>query len=213
MKVLSPLRRKTIAKVANGSNLEYEVRQFRRLSSYELVHENNIAKNHETLVSLGLDKSFDEMMAMKRKPGEKKGGGRQAKRARKGDGGEYNGEDSDEEEEDEDATLAERIPCVQRAKPAAKSPAVKDWVKKAETNLEKDTFGPRWTELVSQWYLHEQQNGFVCPVRVCIVIIGELTCCSDEESFGKASAQGNWGVGAEGENREPGHQGRRAVCE
>ncbi|KAJ7889379.1 hypothetical protein B0H14DRAFT_2561878 [Mycena olivaceomarginata] len=160
MKVLSPLRRKTIAKIANGSNLEYEVRQLRRLSSYELVRENNIAKNHETLVSLGLDKSFDEMMAMKRKPGEKKGGGQQAKRARKGDRGEYDGEDSDEEKEDEDATLAERIPRVQRAKPAAKSPAVKDWVKKAETNLEKDVFGPRRTELVSQWYLREQQNGF-----------------------------------------------------
>ncbi|KAJ7884190.1 hypothetical protein B0H14DRAFT_2202283, partial [Mycena olivaceomarginata] len=49
--------------------------------------------------------------------------------------------------------------------PVAKSPAAKEWVKKAETNLEKDAFGPRWAELVSQWYLREQQTGFMCPTK------------------------------------------------
>jgi hypothetical protein len=90
MRVLSPLRRKIFAKVASGSNIGYEVRQLHRLSSYELARENNIAKNREMLVSLGLDKSFDEMMAIKRKAGEKKGGRRAAKRARKGHGEDSN---------------------------------------------------------------------------------------------------------------------------
>jgi hypothetical protein len=181
MKVLSPLRRKTFTKVANGSNLEYEVRQLRRLSSYELVRENNIARNHETLVSLGLDKSFDEMMAIKRKAGAKQDGKRATKRTRKRDEEEYDKDSSTDEDQqemedgDEDAPSAAHAPCTQRAKLAVISLAPKEWVKKAETTLERAAFGPRWGELVSQWYLREQQNGFVCPVSIFSACTGVVS--------------------------------------
>ncbi|KAJ7350071.1 hypothetical protein DFH08DRAFT_667128, partial [Mycena albidolilacea] len=26
-------------------------------------------------------------------------------------------------------------------------------------------FGPQWSELVEQWYLHEKNHGFVCPTK------------------------------------------------
>jgi hypothetical protein len=73
----------------NPTELTVVVWQLEHLSAYKLVPENNIARNFKTLVALGLDKSFDEIMgAAKRKGGEKKRGMGQVFAKGRGGGGE-----------------------------------------------------------------------------------------------------------------------------
>jgi hypothetical protein len=183
MVVLSPLRRRTMATASNPEELAFEIRQLRRLSPYELVRENNIAKHKEVLKSLGLDKSFSELMGIKKgaAPGggkrKKTGGGgrgRKAKRARedRGDEDEQSGsgeeEDEEEEEEEEEETSAPpaRAPRAQCTKAAPARAAPKEWVVKAKNLLEDESLGEAWAQLVRLWYLREEGKGFVAPVRV-----------------------------------------------
>lgn len=188
MIVLSPLRRQTLAAASNPEELEYEVRQLKRLSAYELVRENNIAKHKELLAKLGLDKSFSEIMGLKKSGGKKGGGkrknsggvaGRKAKRAKKGDenendseeGGDEEEEGEEEEEEDADAPApapapAPRAPRPQRSKPGPSRAAPKEWAVKVRKVLETDAFGKIWTDLVGEWHRREEGKGFVSPVSV-----------------------------------------------
>jgi hypothetical protein len=107
--VHSPLRRRVLAAASNPEEIEYEVRQLARLSTFERVRKNNIAKHKETLKSLGLDKSFSELMGlkkgktagMKRKVVGKTGRKAKAKRTR----GE--GDDNDEDDEDDEGSDSE----------------------------------------------------------------------------------------------------------
>jgi hypothetical protein len=77
-----------LAKRADSGGIAYEIHQLRRLSAYELVRENNVVKNKELLVALGLDKLFDEVMGQskngKRKAPVKKG--QPTKRGKRGRG-------------------------------------------------------------------------------------------------------------------------------
>jgi hypothetical protein len=211
MLVKLPLRRRTLKEGVTPVALNAAIWNLKRMSAYELVRENNVAKNHEILVSLGLDKSFEEVMglpkkkaggkvgAQKRKAGGKvgaqKGGRRAAKRAR----GEGNCEEEDYKgnSEDEDDDIPPRAPWDPCAKPTPKVAVPKEWVKKAEASLERGKFGPQWGELVEQWYLYEKNHGFVCPVMFfssCGLNLGaNLTflLVADQGALGQAPAQRN----------------------
>jgi hypothetical protein len=158
MLVKSPLRRRTLKEGVTPVALNTAIWNLKRMSAYELVRENNVAKNHEILVSLGLNKSFEEVMGLQKKKaggkvGAQKGRRRAAKRAwGEGNGEEedYEGNSEDEEEEDEDDDIPHCAPRDPRAKPMPKVAAPKEWVKKAEASLERGKFGPQWSELVEQ---------------------------------------------------------------
>jgi hypothetical protein len=181
IEVLSPLRRRTVASVEDPSDpmqLWTAVNQLRRLSTSELLRENNIARNKELLATLGLDKTFNEKMGMEKKgPAAKRvrsGGpaGRKAKRS-KGQDEEVSGaskEDEDNEEEEDEPTPALRA-RTQRVKPAVRRAAPKEWVVKAKKALEQDDMGPEWVELVREWYRREEDKGFVSPVSVCLTSV------------------------------------------
>jgi hypothetical protein len=172
------------AAIATG-NPRSEAWRFERMSAYELIRENNIAKNRETMKRLGLDKSFEEMQEEmgggagkgKRKTagatGNGKPGGRKTKRTRvDADGGSGGDDEEDYEDDDgEDVVLASKPPAqprAQRMKPTAAKPAPKEWVLKAKTLLEEKAFGGLWPELVEQWYLREESKNFVSPVSVFV---------------------------------------------
>ncbi|KAJ7923568.1 hypothetical protein B0H13DRAFT_1602476, partial [Mycena leptocephala] len=42
--------------------------------------------------------------------------------------------------------------------------APKEWVVKAKKSLEEDDMGPKWVELVGEWYRREEGKGFISPV-------------------------------------------------
>ncbi|KAJ7346457.1 hypothetical protein DFH08DRAFT_960928 [Mycena albidolilacea] len=152
--VNSPLQR---AAIATG-NPRSEAWHFERMSADELIRENNIARNRETMKRLGLDKCFEEMQeAMgggagkgKRKAAgateNGKPGGHKTKRTRvDADGGSGGDDEEDHEDDDgEDVVLASKPPAqprAQRMKPTAAKPAPKEWVLKAKTLLEEKAFG------------------------------------------------------------------------
>jgi hypothetical protein len=178
IEVLSPLRRKTMASVEDPSDsmqVWAAVNQLRRLSTSELVRENNIARNKEMLAKLGLDKSFNEHMGITKGAGKRtnSGGttGRKVKRARRqgekeadGHSEEEDDEDEDDEEDDAPRPAPHPAPRPLRAKPAAHRAAPKEWVVKAKKSLEEDDMGPKWVELVGEWYRREEGKGFISPV-------------------------------------------------
>jgi hypothetical protein len=207
--VQSPLRRKTLA-AASNEELEYEIRQLKRLSAFELVRENNIARNKEMLKKLGLDKSFNDVMGLT-KSGEKRkaegSGGRKAKQGR--------GETEEEDEGENDTPPAPRAARPMRAKPIAQRPPPKEWAKKAKTLLEEKDLGEAWKELVIQWYAHEEKKGFVSPVRIPVhrLPIRRLRVLSitGEGPLGEAASFASRLLGSESQDRNPGDQGHRHV--
>jgi hypothetical protein len=182
--VHSPLRRRVLASASTPDKIQYEVCQLARLSAFELVRENNIAKHKETLKSLGLDKSFNELMGLKkgktagvkRKAVGKKGRKGKSKRLR-GENGDDDEEDEDEDEEgsdsgedeEDDTPVAPRAPRLQRTI-ASRTTAPKEWIVKAKKMLEKEELGATWDELVVEWYRREERKGFVSPVTICLTL-------------------------------------------
>jgi hypothetical protein len=170
--VKSPLRR---AAMATG-NPQNEAWRFQRMSSYQLVCENNIAKNQELIKQLGLDKTFEEMQKEmggrpakgKRKgPGAQEKGGRKAKRTRVDEDGGSGDEEAYEDDDGEDPDPAGKPPAqprAQRIKPVAAKAAPKEWVLNAKALLEEKAFDGPWPELVEQWYRREESKSFVSPV-------------------------------------------------
>jgi hypothetical protein len=222
LEVRSPLRRKIEKEATMPEALQVAIWRLQRLSAYELVRENNIATNHELLVSLGLDKSFEEAMGLKRKKaeGKNKKGRRASKRVRgEGEADDEVCSEEEEEEEEEEEPVAPRVPRPSREKPAPKAPAPKEWVKKAEKLLQGDSFGPLWTQLVAQWRLREEQTGFETSVsRSAFEVAGILTDFfgsppPDEEPLCKITTRASRRLGAEGESWRPGHQGHRGIRE
>jgi hypothetical protein len=182
-----PLHRKTVATASNDEELEYKIHQLRHLSTFELVRENNIARNKEELKRLGLDKSFNEAMGLTKQGGKckaKGGGGRKAKHGRsEAEEGNESEEEDDVNEDDEEENNALAAPCIawpQRAKPGAQHPAPKEWIKKARPLLQQQDLGKAWEELVVQWYTCEEKKGFILPVRFppCRVQTGRLRALS-----------------------------------
>jgi hypothetical protein len=151
------------------------------MSAWELERENNVARNNETFVRLGLNKDFEEAIGLpskkggKRKRGEKNAG-RKSKRQREGaeEGGYDDGEGEDDKLKEDGDLPAASEPCSQRAKPAAKPVAVKEWAWKARALLEEKNFGPEWLELVQVWYHREEGKGFVAPVSFPGRYIGRM---------------------------------------
>ncbi|KAJ7457523.1 hypothetical protein B0H11DRAFT_1723526 [Mycena galericulata] len=145
---------------------------------YELERENNIARNKETLVSLGLDKpaavwggadTAGAPTGTKRKGAGRKG--RKAKKKTKGalesdddDEGEEEEEEEEEGSEGEDVPLAARAPRVPRVttKPP---PAPKEWAVKARAFLEDADRGAQWKALVGLWWAREASKGFASPTK------------------------------------------------
>ncbi|KAJ7354141.1 hypothetical protein DFH08DRAFT_955553 [Mycena albidolilacea] len=142
--VQSPVRH---AAMATG-NPRSKAWRFQRMSTYELVRKNNIAKNKETIKALGLDKTFEEMQEMGRRAGKGKHkesgargkGGCKTKHPRVDkDGGSGGDEEDYEDDEGEDSVPASKPPAQPRAqhmKPVAAKPAPKEWVLKAKALLE-----------------------------------------------------------------------------
>lgn len=157
LEVNSVLCRKMIAESQTPADLEHTIWRLSRLSEYELVRANNVARNKEMLANLRLNKMFEEAMGLPvkkagarksdQKSGGKGGGGRKAKCMR----GEGEGTSSEEEEEEEEDELEEKCPAQEkRTKPTPKAAAPKEWAKKARMQLEEGNFGLHWSELVEQ---------------------------------------------------------------
>jgi hypothetical protein len=163
LNVGSPLRRKAML---HPNPLE---EAWRFESTWELERENNVARNNETFVRLGLNKTFEEAIGLpskkgrKRKRGEKSAGRKSKRQREEAEEGGCSDIEDDNDEEEADPPVAHE-PRVQRAKPAAKPVAVKEWAQKARKMLEEKNFGPEWMELVQVWYHREEGKGFVAPV-------------------------------------------------
>jgi hypothetical protein len=141
-------------------------RELMRMNEYNLVREGNMARNKELLASLGLDKSFNEVMGIgtKRKAaakavGQRKRGTRELEK----------GNSSEDDSEDEpDVPAAPRPPRPVRAAAlktgttAAATPS-KTWVEDRE-RLETTDLGEAFTALVQRWWDYEAGSGFVSQV-------------------------------------------------
>jgi hypothetical protein len=144
-------------------------RELMHMNAYNLLRETNIARNKELLVSMGLHKSFDEMMGTGKK--RKAAGGGQKKRgarAQEKDSGEDEA-NSEEEEEESDSQPAPRAPrpvcaVTQKTSAAASATPSKTW-KEDRAQLETTDLGDAFKGLVNSWWDYESGKGFVAQVR------------------------------------------------
>jgi hypothetical protein len=173
------------------------IAELRWLSVNEGLHENNIARNRATMISLGLmnPKVWGGAEAVGAKRKSKKGRKGKKKRSKKG------GEEDEEEEssgEGVDPKPAPRAPCAPR-NTAKKAAAPKEWVVKAKAELEGTEGGEEWSALLLLWFKREEMKGFEALVRSLglsenerVLTMGFLL---DTVTFGEETARGGQGVG------------------
>ncbi|KAJ7724611.1 hypothetical protein DFH07DRAFT_783237 [Mycena maculata] len=173
--VLSPLRR-TIQRL-RGADRHAKMSRVLTMPVYELVRENNIARNREMMESLGLDRpaavwgGADTAGAPLGKKRKAKGGKASKSKKKKGDvfgSDEEEDDEGDEEEEDEEEeTPAAPAPCAPRGRhEVVKKPmAPKEWAVNACAFLEDANRGAAWTELVKVWWDREALKGFEAPPK------------------------------------------------
>ncbi|KAK7050381.1 hypothetical protein R3P38DRAFT_3173727 [Favolaschia claudopus] len=174
LQITDPLRRKTLAAAEVSGDLPYEIRQLRRLSPYELVRANNIARNEELLEALKLNNAVSSILGSKRGKAPAKGSRKRGRKSggRKGDDSSGNvaddeGEEEGEEEDEEEQADEEDIPVAERPqRPLPVNRGLREWFTKSNDQLaEGDQFGPRWVDVRMVWASREEAKLFVSPKK------------------------------------------------
>ncbi|KAJ7886940.1 hypothetical protein B0H13DRAFT_2342678 [Mycena leptocephala] len=167
--ILDLLLERQIAAIEDPEERGRWRRELMCMNAYNLLRETNIARNKELLVSMGLHKSFDEMMGTGKKC--KAAGGGQKKRgaqAQEKDSGEDEA-NSEEEEEESDSQLAPRAlrpvrAVTQKTSAAASATPSKTW-KEDRAQLETTDLGDAFKGLVNSWWDYESGKGFVAQIK------------------------------------------------
>jgi hypothetical protein len=170
----APLREE-ILEMPEGEREVY-VWRLKRMSSFDLQRENNIARNCAWTRDLGL-MNASAFFGMKKKRDGDDDGGRKRKRKKGGEEDEW--DDSDDSDEDESDTGEEpSTPVKTRGKgkkatgdsaggktTSARVPA---WVTKAKSALDdvgETEMGSEWAAVKDLWWRLEESSGFSSKVR------------------------------------------------
>ncbi|KAJ7219929.1 hypothetical protein GGX14DRAFT_559743 [Mycena pura] len=201
------------------------------LSPYELMREDNIARNKATMRALGL-------MGAIGAPTTWSGASAAAGQKRKGKSGQLGsrkrprGEEVEDADEDEDASdgepaeprvtrsktrAAKKAPATKKAPALAPESGNKEWAELALSRLDDNELGAEWKALCKMWYTLEESTGFLCTTEG-----GELLSGGSEGDWGGMHIPGVNGLlnvlmclkwWAKAANGEPGERWKRGVAD
>ncbi|KAJ7734860.1 hypothetical protein B0H16DRAFT_1731618 [Mycena metata] len=145
-------------------------RRLKRMGSYELDRENNLARNRALTAGLGLG-STAAFVGMKKKQTEEEEDARKAKQAKRGEEEEWSGSGSESGTDTEGETQPQKKRAVAtRARGGGKAgkgdkDAVAEWARKAKKMLLEGGPGTKWEGIVEAWWALEELTQFVSKTK------------------------------------------------